>query len=327
MSLLSVVVPVYNAEKYVEKCIGSILEQTEKDITAILVDDGSWDDSPCISDSIAFNDERVISIHTVNHGVSTTRNTGLRIVSSKYTTFVDSDDWLEKDYYQKALALFQDNVQLVITGAFINYTENDDIESNIDRKTYSLSSNQALKMMFSENYYKGFLWNKLYLTSLIQSNNIALEPVIGYCEDSLFNTQYILNCKNITYRSEPFYHYRIHGGSAAEGGNHKVTFTGTQAYKEIRDILISENVENEIIAQAEKGISSLAVKAVKDMAYSKKYNSDCAKKYRDTFIQYQQQYFANCEFEGKIIGRIFTKSSKMLFNYFRMRAAIRSILK
>lgn len=102
-SKLSIIVPVYNVEKYLKQCIESILNQTYKNLEIILVDDGSKDSSGKIVDDYAIKDRRVIPVHKENGGISSARNTGLAYVTGEYLTFVDSDDWLDLDMYEKMI--------------------------------------------------------------------------------------------------------------------------------------------------------------------------------------------------------------------------------
>ena len=107
--LVSIIVPVYNVEKFVEKCVKSLMNQTHKNIEIILVDDGSPDHSPEIIDRIAVEDQRVHVIHQQNRGVSAARNAGLQCASGEYVMFVDGDDWVDSDYVSYFLMLVSEN--------------------------------------------------------------------------------------------------------------------------------------------------------------------------------------------------------------------------
>ena len=101
--LISVIVPIYNVESYLEQCIKSIINQTYKNIEIILIDDGSTDKSPKICDKYKQKDSRIIVVHKQNTGVSATRNIGLELSKGKWIAFVDSDDWIEKEYLEELL--------------------------------------------------------------------------------------------------------------------------------------------------------------------------------------------------------------------------------
>lgn len=111
--LVSIIVPVYNVEKFVEKCVKSLMNQTHKNIEIILVDDGSPNHSPEIIDRIAAEDQRVHVIHQQNRGVSAARNAGLQCASGEYVMFVDGDDWVDSDYVSYFLMLVSENGSLI----------------------------------------------------------------------------------------------------------------------------------------------------------------------------------------------------------------------
>ena len=103
--LVSIIVPMYNVEKFIEKCVKSLMNQSHKDIEIILVDDGLPDQSPEIIDRIAIEDQRVHVIHQQNKGVSAARNAGLQCATGEYVMFVDGDDWVDSDYFSYFLTL------------------------------------------------------------------------------------------------------------------------------------------------------------------------------------------------------------------------------
>ena len=109
MKKLSVIVPIYNVEQYLKKCLNSIVNQTYKDLEIILVDDGSPDGCPQLCDEYASLDNRIKVIHKKNGGLSSARNAGLDIATGDYVTFVDSDDYLETDIYEKVINIFEDH--------------------------------------------------------------------------------------------------------------------------------------------------------------------------------------------------------------------------
>ena len=117
MVSITVIVPIYNVEKYLKRCIESILNQTFKDFELLLLNDGSTDSSGKICDIYASKDNRIVVRHKKNQGVSTTRNLGIDIAKGEYITFIDSDDWIEKDYLEKMYSKIKEmNVPLLITG-------------------------------------------------------------------------------------------------------------------------------------------------------------------------------------------------------------------
>ena len=122
--IISVIVPVYKAEKYLEKCLDSIVGQTYKDLEIILVDDGSPDSSGRICDKYAENDNRIKVIHKKNGGDSSARNAGFKEATGKYIATIDSDDWIELDAYEKMLKkMIENNVDIVRCGFFKDFDD------------------------------------------------------------------------------------------------------------------------------------------------------------------------------------------------------------
>ena len=151
MPQVSVIVPVYNTEKYLAQCVDSILAQTLRDIEVILVDDGSTDNSPAICDSYKSRDERIKVIHQQNKGLSAARNAGIRIASGKYIAFVDSDDFVDCKMYECMLHLAEsENVPLVICTGFYY--------SDKDTNRISKKSSCEVERTSSEELVNKWLW-------------------------------------------------------------------------------------------------------------------------------------------------------------------------
>ncbi|MBP5651084.1 MAG: glycosyltransferase family 2 protein [Clostridia bacterium] len=226
--LISVIVPVYNVEKYLNRCVDSILNQTYTNLEVILVDDGSPDGCPAICDAYAKKDKRVKVIHKANGGVSDARNMGIDSSKSEYLTFVDSDDWLEKDYIQ-TLSNYVDAADYVCCGltCWLNNTGNnfDNIISGIKvnkknntviRKCKKFSGNMEKQ---TKNYFRAFEkavvlgpMSKIYKKSLITTNFIVGRKK---GEDVLFNVAYLKNCKTICNIDYAGYNYECRNENSA----------------------------------------------------------------------------------------------------------------
>lgn len=207
--LISVIVPVYNAEQYLTECINSILNQTYTNLEIILVDDGSTDRSGEICDIYKEKDSRVRVYHKKNEGVSTARNLGLKHCSGKYITFVDSDDYVSRYYLEK---LYQ-NLRKYQVGISICNSMMFDNEKK-QKKTCKLKSG-VIKCGSQLNYcrYK-FLctpWGKLFIKNLL--DNICFDPDLFIGEDAFFVAQILKNSKTIYFDSQTLYMYRINGSS------------------------------------------------------------------------------------------------------------------
>ncbi|MDO4465994.1 MAG: glycosyltransferase [Bacillota bacterium] len=167
---LSVIVPVYNVEKYVAKCIDSILSQTYTDFELILIDDGSTDQSGTICDLYKEKDERIIVIHQKNQGVSVARNAGLDISKGTYITFVDSDDWIEPEMYEVMISTLKEkNVDMIACG-INHYSEEKEFLFSELKEKGSYISIQILSTLFAmPNPIGGCIWNKVYKRENIAS--------------------------------------------------------------------------------------------------------------------------------------------------------------
>lgn len=213
--MISIIVPVYNAEKYIRRCINSIINQTYTNFELILIDDGSSDKSSNICDEYAACDGRIKVIHTENKGVSSARNTGLNVANGAYIGFVDSDDWLESDMYEFLLENAE-NYKADISCC--NYYVNGDKETIIEHQQIEsiVSYNEGCTESFLERKTFGNnIWNKIFKKSVIKEGfNVDLS--IG--EDAYFLFKVCLNSKSIVCCKEAKYHYFIRMGSATKTG-------------------------------------------------------------------------------------------------------------
>lgn len=199
---ISVIVPIYKVEKYLDRCIDSIINQTYKHLEIILVDDGSPDYCPQMCDEWAKKDNRIKVIHKINGGVSSARNAGLDVATGEYIQFVDSDDYLELDACETLINKIVNNNADIVVSAFKS------IGKHIKCiKTENFSTHKLMQAV--QNLYKygalNAVWNKLYKKDVI--NNIRFQEDMKYGEDLYFNLQYIKKCRTIVYTSQQLYNY------------------------------------------------------------------------------------------------------------------------
>ena len=202
---VSIIVPVYKVEKYLRKCIDSIINQTLKDIEIILVDDGSPDKCGKICDEYAAKDTRIKVIHKENGGLSSARNAGMEVAEGEYIGFVDSDDWIESDMYMTLWQKAKDiNADLVNCDYFRN---NDRIKTNIQKNiVYDKKCIDELLTTSNSNKVLWFVWRNIYRRELINDYNIHFMEG-NVIEDSPFNLLFLLNCNKICSIDSAFYHY------------------------------------------------------------------------------------------------------------------------
>ena len=200
---ISVIVPVYKAEKYLHRCVDSILSQTFTDFELILVNDGSPDNSGAICDEYAQKDNRVRVFHKENGGVSSARNLGLDNAEGEWITFVDSDDYIEQEYLNIPTSTEDD---LLI--------QNYELFSNVSHvETFEKSTIKSAEMQdfINKNLHKEILrliLSKFFKTEIIKNNNITFDNEIKIGEDSIFIQEYLFYTKSVKYVATAKYMYR-----------------------------------------------------------------------------------------------------------------------
>lgn len=207
--MVSIIVPVYNAENYLNRCIDSILNQEYTDFELLLVDDGSSDSSGAICDTYAASDDRIRVIHKPNTGVSDTRNAAIRQARGTYLQFLDSDDWITPDATKLFVrAATEHNCDLVIADFYRVVGERVSHKGDIEDDGVLTREEFAEHMMENPaDFYYGVLWNKLYRRDIIEKYGLQMDVSVSWCEDFLFNLEYILHA-NIFYALQaPIYYY------------------------------------------------------------------------------------------------------------------------
>lgn len=198
-SLISIIVPIYNSEKYIRRCIESILSQTFKDFELLLIDDGSKDNSGRICDEYAEKDSRVRVFHKKNGGVSSARNFGIDNAKGEWVTFIDSDDWVEAEY----IANFVFDCDLSIQGYF-------------DDKKCIRYKNKLVKKSIGDEYIRNEYilgpYCKMFRLNIINQFNIRFDLKLTFGEDILFLFNYLLYTKKMKVLSYCGYHYKINNG-------------------------------------------------------------------------------------------------------------------
>ncbi|MGO4709805.1 glycosyltransferase family 2 protein [Chryseobacterium sp. 2TAF14] len=165
--LITIIIPVYNVEQYLEKCLDSVITQDYPDLEIILVDDGSPDQCGEICDSYAKKDSRIKVIHKKNGGLSDARNVAIDVASGEYITFVDSDDYVSDDYVSTLYELIKKNDCKISASGYIRFGQDDELkDGNKVIKEYVFSGDNAIKEMFYQKKFDTSAWAKLYHRSL-----------------------------------------------------------------------------------------------------------------------------------------------------------------
>ncbi len=214
---VSIIVPVYNAEKTIGRCVDSILSQQYTDFELLLVDDGSTDSSGAICDSYTLADSRVQVIHKENTGVSDTRNIGISRAAGVYLQFLDSDDWITPDATKLLVETARDHdCDLVISDFYRVVGERVSRKGDIDEDRVLTREEYAAHMMEQPaDFYYGVLWNKLYRRDIVESHRLRMDPELSWCEDFMFNLEYIRHAQRFYALQVPIYYYVKTKGSLA----------------------------------------------------------------------------------------------------------------
>ncbi len=238
--LVSIIVPVYNIENYLKECINSLLSQTYKNIEIILINDGSTDNSGTICNSYKKNSRIIKTINKPNNGVSSARNTGLKVAKGDYIMFVDSDDYVSENYIET----FVNNIKeksMVISSykeLFFNCT----INHQIAKQKEVINNIEAINRLFERKSFGGYLWNKIFIKNIIDEHDLKFDESIHMCEDQLFVIQYLQYIKEVYLLPEIPYYYRMRKSSAVWKNNSKI-LTMFDSFYRMNDILQKKQID------------------------------------------------------------------------------------
>ncbi len=211
--LISIIVPVYNVQLFLRECIDSLITQTYPNLEIILVDDGSTDASGEICDEYASKDERIIVVHKQNGGLSEARNIGIDKATGRYIGFVDSDDWISPDMYERLWKrITTGNHDIAVCGLIREYKNHSEIEKLVESR---YNRDAAIPLLLEGMLLHDHAVSKLYRSELFR---ITRYPVGRYYEDVLTTYKTFLQANSIVVEPKALYHYRQRGGSLIKGG-------------------------------------------------------------------------------------------------------------
>ena len=251
MPKFSVIIPVYNVEKYLEECLNSVINQTLKDIEIICINDGSTDNSLKILEEYAQKDDRFVILNQENQGQGIARNKAIDIAKGEYISFVDPDDWIELDALEKLYNYFKETNAEVIQFDYTKYIESsnkyrrNNIKANLLNKyNYDISKTNTYSCFDIKGEFYSFagvmLWNKAYSTAYLRLNNIKCAPN-GHGEDHLLALMAVLCTPKVYFLDESLYFYRIRFGSSIHAGSYGnlCVFDNVKLF---RDFLIKKGI-------------------------------------------------------------------------------------
>lgn len=219
--MVSIVIPVYNLQNYLEECIQSLINQSWKDIEILLIDDGSTDNSSVLCDDLAKKDKRIRVLHKKNGGVSSARNAGISMAKGEYITFIDGDDWVSEKYIETLYHLITSySADVVASGFFYTYETGVCKKVQLVTEVATISGMDALNQACDiQTPWVGFACGKLVKTEVLLKYKISFDPQISICEDSLFWYNVFNKVNTVVKSDKSLYYYRIRQASATRSAN------------------------------------------------------------------------------------------------------------
>lgn len=308
-NLISVVVPIYNVEKYLRKCIESIINQTYENLEIILVDDGSTDNSSVICDEYAQVDNRIKVIHKDNGGLVSARKAGLKIAEGEFISNIDGDDWIELNMYEELLKnILETGAEIVNSGVIYTYVNGEVYEANFETQVIeNPKSNSKIWRGFlyhyDELFLNSYLWSKLFRRKFFVECYEKLSDEANYGEDRIVITECLLRCKKISFLKKCFYHYiyKREGAYTAKKGSKGILWA-VRMYAEIFKLFEEYQVDDEIKKYLDAAIVTRTLMAIND-----------SKIYPNNIPMWK------CIFEEKLNGKkiIIHGASQVGYDYYR----------
>lgn len=277
---ISIIIPAYNVEKYIDKCITSVINQTYDNIEAIIVNDGSTDNTALIIEKYSEVDNRIIVVNKENSGVSDSRNIGIENITGDYAFFLDSDDWIEENYIEKAVNLLNDEkIDILFNGWVI------DSDGNIENKyevasAFSMNRERAIEILLEQ---KLFGWGSVatfYKKNVIKS--CRFDRNIRYGEDFYFKYQAIKKSKKFYYAPINAYHYVRRETSATK--SYSIEKRSDDLIV-IRKVMNAESLENSKLLYFREYIPRVVEYAIMSISSEKSNNRKFAQKYREEALK------------------------------------------
>jgi len=209
MSKISVIIPVYNGARFLPRCLESLQKQTFADWQAVLIDDGSVDDTGIIADKFAKSDNRITVVHKKNAGVSAARNDGIKLVNGQYIHFMDADDVIDKDYYEQMLK-YANDADMICSGFVSNNKRFPDLRY---KKMHVLKTLFG-KLFWTQALLQSFVWRYLFKTDFIKKNDLIFDTNMISQEDAIFVLKAIRVSDKISIVPNVNYHYMFNEDSA-----------------------------------------------------------------------------------------------------------------
>jgi glycosyltransferase involved in cell wall biosynthesis len=304
--LISVIVPIYNTASYLERCLKSIVDQTYDKLEIICIDDGSTDGSELILDEFARKDSRIRVIHKQNGGESSARNVGLEMMTGQYIGFLDCDDWIEANMYERLVSIaIQKDVDMVASPWFKDTDEESiKIGNQLPVSPEIFEREDLLQYIYKRDYYRGFtyMWNKLYRRSLFYDERgeiILFDEDLALGGDVLYLGRLALNTEKAVYLDEAFYHYYQRDTSGCHTVDLNKRKDWLEAYKRLIRYIEDQGIKTDALVWIKRFLAYHSSN-VAELAYEQK-NYKVLRECQEIMLKYSKEY---CETNKKYEDRI-----------------------
>ncbi len=293
--LVSIIVPIYNTKSYLVKCLKSLCGQTYSNMEIICIDDGSTDGSAAILDAFALKDKRIRAIHKSNGGESSARNVGLKLVRGQYVGFMDCDDWIEPEMYEKLVDVVLEKGVDVVASSWYKETEAVcvKIENQFTVPEKPFNRSRLLQYIYHRDQYRGFayMWNKLYRRELFYDEKgelILFDEDLALGGDVLYLARLALNAKSACYIDEAFYHYYQRSDSGFHTHDLQRRKDWIEAYRRVILWMQEYDVEDSVLIWVKRFAAYVSSK-VAEMALEQKNKAillECQQVMRSYYAEY-----------------------------------------
>lgn len=241
MPEISIIVPVYNVEKYLERCVRSILAQTFTDFELLLINDGSTDRSGELCDVLAKEDDRIRVVHKENGGASSARNVGIELARGTYLAFVDSDDWIAPNMYHSLLKLIKDHDAEIAECDYEIVTDLSEIVRQPSLEILELSNIECSRALYNgQRHCTILIWNKLYCRKLFSKLRF---PEGMICEDQWLLPKIYMKASKVVYSNQKYYFYYQSPNSVMRSQFGRKNLAALVAFEETRNLYLQSNCD------------------------------------------------------------------------------------
>ena len=267
-NLVSIIIPIYNGEMFLDKCVQSAIDQSYKNIEVILVDDGSTDSSGEMCDNYASKDNRIKVIHKINGGLVSSRKAGLRASTGDYILYIDGDDWIETDLVKHYMnQVFEFKADVVISSHIVNLEGREDVLLNTlpsgvynkDKLTSVIYPKMLYTGKFSQFGVFSYSWGKLYRKELLLENQLKIDESLTIGEDALCLYPTLLDANTLVILEQPYYHYRQRANSLIKTLRTIEISKMQKVYDDFKKIFYDKGVLDIMLPQLQYYLLSLLV--------------------------------------------------------------------